>query len=162
MDETRSETMTTSHVTDMMRMAVRDWMTIEPTVVGIDVSVREARLLMRERGIRHLPVVIDGRVVGIISDRDVSVDDRSLRRIDALERIGEVAGEGKPVEAVMHTSVHTIDADANVADAARLMLSRRISSLPVVIDDMVLVGIITTTDCLLAALSPESDDRDLA
>ena len=137
-------------------MAVKDWMAIDPVVVAPDSTVHEARHLLRDRGVRHLPVVQDGTLIGIISDRDVSIDDRSLRRLEALERIGEAVGEGKPVEAVMSTSVHTIGPDASVGDAARLMLSRRISALPVV-DDGTLLGIITTTDCLLAALTTDAD-----
>ncbi|HUG84635.1 MAG TPA: CBS domain-containing protein [Euzebya sp.] len=137
-------------------MAVKDWMAIDPVVVGPDDTVHEARALLRDRGVRHLPVVYDGRLIGIISDRDVSIDDRSLRRLEAMERIGEAVGEGTPVEAVMSTSVHTCDPEASVGDAARLMLSRRISALPVV-SDGALVGIITTTDCLLAALTTDAD-----
>lgn len=137
-------------------MAVKDWMAIDPVVLSPDDTVQHARTLLRDRGIRHLPVVGEGKLIGIISDRDVSIDDRSLRRLEALERIGEAVGEGKPVEAIMSTSVHTIGPEASVGDAARLMLSRRISALPVV-EDRNLVGIITTTDCLLAALTTDAD-----
>lgn len=135
-------------------MHVRDWMNTDPIVVGPATEVREARHLLHEYGIRHLPVVDDGRLVGIISDRDVRVDDRSLNKLAALERLGDNAGEGKPVEAVMSTEPHVIDGDQPVAAAARLMLSRRVSALPVV-DDGALVGIITTTDCMLALLAGE-------
>lgn len=143
-------------------MAVRDWMTTDPVVVGPDVEVREARQLMRSRGIRHLPVVADDVLIGIVSDRDVRIDDQSLRRLQALEQVGELVGEGKPVEAIMSPSVHTISPEDSIGDAARLMLSRRISALPVVDEDRKLLGIITTTDCLLVALTidPEIESDD--
>lgn len=138
-------------------MSVNEWMAIDPVTVGPDVEVREARRLLSQHGIRHLPVVDGDRVIGIISDRDVKIDDRSLHRLEALERIGEAVGEGKPVEAVMTTSVHAIGPEESVGDAARLMLSRRVSALPVVDEEGVLQGIITTTDCLLAALTENPD-----
>ncbi len=138
-------------------MSVKEWMAIDPVVVGPDVEVRQARKLLAQHGIRHLPVVDDGVLIGIVSDRDVKIDDRSLHRLEALERIGEAVGEGKPVEAVMSGSVHTIGPDDSVGDAARLMLSRRVSALPVVDDERALLGIITTTDCLLAALTCNPD-----
>lgn len=146
-------------------MHVRDWMNTDPILVGPATEVREARSLLHQNGIRHLPVVDEGRLVGIVSDRDVRIDDRSLRQLTALERVGQAAGEGKPVEAVMSPGPHVIGGDEPVAAAARMMLSRRVSALPVV-DDGVLVGIITTTDCMLALLAPgpaalaEAERRD--
>lgn len=135
-------------------MRVRDWMNTDPIVVAPTTEVREARRLLHHYGIRHLPVVDDDRLVGIISDRDVRIDDRSLHQLAALERLGQVLGEDKPVEAVMSPAPQVIAADEPVAAAARLMLSRRISALPVM-DDGALVGIITTTDCMLALLAPD-------
>lgn len=149
-------------------MRVREWMTADPLTVGLSTEVREARRILRTAGIRHLPVVDDGRLLGIVSDRDVRIDDRSLRRLEALERLGETVGEGKPVETVMSAPPHVIGPDEPVDEAARLMLSRRINALPVVDDNQQLVGIITTTDCLLAFLAahdnapvtlPASEDR---
>lgn len=138
-------------------MSVAEWMTTDPITIGPDASVREARLRMREEGIRHLPVVSEGRLIGIVSDRDVRIDDRSLRRLETLERLGDVTGEGKPVEAVMSESVHTVTPVASMGDAARLMLSRRVSALPVVDENFVPIGIVTTTDCLLVSLTHDKD-----
>lgn len=135
-------------------MRVRDWMTSDPIVASPDTEVGEARRLLHANGIRHLPVVGGNRLVGMVSDRDVRIDDRSLRRIAALERLGEVTGEGKPLEVVMATPPHVVGPEETVAAAARLLLSRRVSALPVV-EDHALVGIITTTDCLLALLERE-------
>jgi acetoin utilization protein AcuB len=136
-------------------MSVKAWMATDPVTIRPDTEVRAARALMRDNGVRHLPVVEDGRLVGIVSDRDLRIDDRSLRRLATLERMGEVLGEGLPAEAVMTESVHTVGPDASVGDAARTMLSRRVSAVPVVDDDGTLLGIITTTDCLLAALDDD-------
>lgn len=135
-------------------MQVRDWMTSDPIVATPDTEVREARRLLHANGIRHLPVVGSGRLVGIVSDRDVRIDDRSLRQLAALERLGDVVGEGKPLEVVMSSPPYVVGPDESVSAAARQMLSRRISALPVV-EDGALIGILTTTDCLLALLAPQ-------
>ena len=64
---------------------------------------------------------------------------------------------GKPVEAVMSADVETIGPDASVGDAARLLLERHISALPVVDADRTLLGIISLTDCVLAGLAHDPD-----
>ena len=52
-------------------MFVADWMTKQVVTVVPDDSVSHAMFAMRERGFKHLPVVRDGAVVGVISDRDI-------------------------------------------------------------------------------------------
>lgn len=131
-------------------MRIREWMSPDPVAVRSSTPVREARRLLAYYGIRHLPVVDDGRVVGMISDRDVRVDEEILQRI----AVGDTRYEERPVEAVMSAPVHSISPDETVEAAARLMLSRRISALPVMAEDGALLGMITTTDCLLASLTP--------
>jgi acetoin utilization protein AcuB len=136
-------------------MRVREWMSPDPVTVAPSTTVREARRLLHYYGVRHLPVVSRDRVVGIISDRDVRVDEAELSRLEELARVGAVLGSGRLVEDVMSSPVHRIDADEPIEVAARLMLSRRISALPVTDPDGALLGIITTTDCLLASLTPQ-------
>lgn len=112
-------------VADLMSTAVMTIHTGEP--------IREAHAEMEMGGVRHLPVVDDrGRLAGIVSDRD-------LLRV-ALQRTH------KAVDDVMTRGVETVTPDTPAAEAALLMLDRRISSLPVVDDAGVLVGVVTTTD----------------
>ena len=92
---------------------------------------------MHTYGIRHLPVVVHGRVLGMISDRDV-----------------RGAMPGRTVADVMSSPAHVVRPDDTIETAARLMLSRHISALPVVDAGGQLTGMITTTDCLLASLTP--------
>lgn len=132
-------------------MRVREWMSPDPVTVAPSTSVDEARHLLDTYGVRHLPVVDHGRVVGMISDRDVRLAHRALATAPADREQVDVA-------AVMSTPVHVVDADAEIEQAARLMLSRRISALPV-LDDGELVGLVTTTDCLLASLTPVVDQQ---
>jgi acetoin utilization protein AcuB len=124
-------------VEETVAMLVREWMSPYPMTTTQATTAATAGQTMSSNGIRHLPVVLHARVVGMISDRDV----RS-------------AFPGASVGKVMSAPAHVIRDEDSVEAAARLMLSRRISALPVVDAAGELVGMITTTDCLLASLSP--------
>ena len=134
-------------------MNVRDVMTSSPSTVDPNSSLREAAGLMKQRGIRHLPVVDrTRRLAGILTDRDIThaafVPALSEylswdpRRLKALR-----------VRDVMTWSVVTIDPDASLAQAGFIMFQRRIGCLPVV-EHSRLVGILTERD-VLAALHKE-------
>lgn len=131
---------------------VRDWMSPDPVTVGPDTTVAEVRRLLEDRRFRHLPVVSGGRLIGIVSDRDVGIRARALRAAVRNRTVEELLDDDRPVEAVMSTDLHVIDVDATVEKAARLLVSRRISALPVVDVDRQLVGVLSTVDCLLASL----------
>jgi acetoin utilization protein AcuB len=136
-------------------MRVREWMSPDPVTVSPSTSVREARHLMRYYGVRHLPVVDHDRVVGMLSDRDVRIDDSALDLIAAAAaEADDATGASREVRLVMSAPVHVIGPDEAVEAAARAMLSWRVSALPVVNGEDHLLGLITTTDCLLASLSP--------
>jgi acetoin utilization protein AcuB len=113
---------------------------------------------MEERRLNQLPVVVDDRVVGIITDRDVrdafpSVFDHTPRR---RERIGTADPATIAVEDVMSPNVLTLGPDASVEAAARLMRRERIGAIPIVIGQR-LVGIITRSDVLDAFLALASE-----
>jgi acetoin utilization protein AcuB len=140
-------------------MLVRTWMSPDPVTVQPTTTANEARRLLRYYGIRHLPVVDDGQVVGMVSDRDVRVDEVLLAQLKAKpggeSQLPEALGETRLVEAVMSAPAHVIAPDEPIEAAARLMLSRQISALPVLDVDGGLLGVVTTTDCLLAFLDRE-------
>ena len=131
-------------------MKVSDWMTAEPFTMSPGTTVAEARRLMEAGGFRHLPVVDGNRLIGIISDRDVGIGDAQLRAATQVDGVEDLLGDDRPAESVMSAGPHVIGIDAEVTDAARLLVSRRISALPVVDADRAVVGIITSVDCLLA------------
>ena len=91
--------------------------------------------IMNHGRIRHMPVVEDGRVVGIISQRDLfrSATSAVIKTIKVKE--------------VMTEKVLTISPEASIQDAARLMIDNRIGCLPVVEADR-LIGLVTKTDIL--------------
>ena len=125
-------------------LLVRDSMTREVVTVGPETTAAEALALSREKGIRHLPVLKGGRLVGMISDRDLRSATPALGdpdRAEALERI-RVADE-------MAKEVATVRPEDPIEEAAIEMYERKIGCLPVV-DDGDLVGIVTSSDVMRA------------
>jgi acetoin utilization protein AcuB len=116
-------------------MTVGDVMTSRLVTIGPETPCQEARRLMDDHRIRHLPVVAGGRLVGVVSDRDV--------RSAASGSPGTVAGR------IMTPDPVTVTSGTRIEHAARLMLDARFGSLPVVVDAS-LVGIVTSTDLLRA------------
>lgn len=121
-----------------MALSVRDVMSTDLVTVGPGDSARRAYEVMRDRRIRHLPVMEGGRLAGILSDRD-------LRPILLSPGLA-----GATVAELMSEQPTTIAPGAPVEDAASLLVVRKIGCLPVVQDGR-LVGIVTETD-LLAVL----------
>jgi acetoin utilization protein AcuB len=120
---------------ELLVILVRDVMTRGAITIAPDTSHEHARRLMDEHDIRHLPVVTGGRLVGMVSDRD-------LRSAEAHEP-PLVANRFMTREPV------TVTSGARIEHAARLMLAHRFGSLPVV-DAGMLAGIVTYTDLLRA------------
>jgi CBS domain-containing protein len=143
----------------MSRLTVRDLMTAEVFVVSPDDSLSAARDLMSRRHIRHVPVVADdGSVAGLVSERDL------LRRAfssdaDLPLSLQEDLLSAVKVSDVMTWEVETIEADADLASAAQLMLDNKYGCLPVV-EQGVLTGILTEADFVrFVAALPEAAGR---
>ncbi len=114
---------------------VRDVMTRDPRTVSPDTPVREAARLMREEDAGVLPVVHEGRVMGIVTDRDLTT------RI-----LAEGRDPNTRVSDVMSSDVHVCSADEKLVDAVRLMGEENVRRLPVVDRDDRLKGMISMTD----------------
>jgi len=121
-------------------------------------SVLNARRLLATCQVRHLPVVEDGLVVGMLSDRDLTVGDRQVARSLSTLQSELVAGRYRTVATVMTSPVRTIRPHDPLTLAAREMMRARVGALPVV-ERGVLVGILTTTDCLAALLEVLGERR---
>ena len=121
-----------------MALSVRDVMSTDLVTVRPAESVRRAYEIMHDRRIRHLPVIENDRLVGILSDRDL----RPVLLSPGLT--------GASVAELMSEGPTTITPDTSVEDAASLLVVRKIGCLPVVEGER-LVGIVTETD-LLAVL----------
>jgi acetoin utilization protein AcuB len=125
-------------------LLVKDSMTRGVVVLSPEATAREALVLCRERRIRHLPVLEEGRLAGIVSDRDL----RSAAPV--LGDPGRAAAlEKTRVSDVMTREVVTARPDDPIEEAANRLRERRIGCLPVVQDGR-LVGIVTSSDVMEA------------
>jgi acetoin utilization protein AcuB len=125
-------------------LLVRDSMTREVVTVGPETTALEALTLGREHEVRHLPVIEDGRLVGIISDRNLRSAAPPPNDPDRRATLQEIR-----VGDVLVREVVTASPDDPIEHAASEMYERRIGCLPVVEDDA-LVGILTTSDVMRA------------
>lgn len=126
-------------------MLVRDRMTLDPVTIMPDVSVTEALRLMTDRKIRRLPVLdSQGRLVGIVSDRDLLLASPSPATSLAIWEIHDLLSK-LTVEKIMTREVITVPQDTPLEEAARVMVDNRIGGLPVMRDNAV-VGIISESD----------------
>jgi len=131
-------------------MLVQDIMTSPVVAISPDISLQNAYQTMQEKGIRHLPVVEFGKLVGVITDRD-------LRLATSALAPAPFAPDAK-VAAVMCKLPFTADPADPVEDAARLMREKKIGCLPVTDDDR-LVGIVTGLDLLDALIRMTGADK---
>ena len=129
-------------------MRVRDLMTARPITVSPDMPMLQARQRMVDERIRHLIVVEDDRVVGIVTDRDIRLNLPSPATSLSVWEINYLLAR-LSVESVMTKALVTVSPGWDPRDAAVLMLDHKIGALPVV-DNGELVGIITETDLLRA------------
>jgi CBS domain-containing protein len=132
-------------------MIAEDIMTSGPLTVTEKTSIGEALALLGEAGIRHLPVVRGGDIVGILSDRDFTglgialVND--IRSYDVFR--SRLSG---PVSTLMTGGVLTVDRDAEVSEVVELMLDEKLSAVPVVETGTTqLAGIVSYVDILKIA-----------
>jgi acetoin utilization protein AcuB len=139
-------------------MNAHDLMTPNPATVTRQSTVADALDIMRELDVRHVPVVHDGVLVGMLSDRDVAHIDvarlLSTEGADALRR--ELVA---PVVTVMRSDVIFVEPDTDVNDVVELLIENKIGAIPVVRSDTrEVVGIVSYIDALRALvdlLQPE-------
>ncbi len=119
-------------------MKIKNWMQSEPVTIDRQALLQDASALMKEYGIRHLPVVDDEEnMIGFITESD-------LRHFSFPSMVEDI-----PVHQVMVLNPITINPNASIETAARLIHDYKIGGLPV-LDKKKLVGIITLSDILAA------------
>jgi acetoin utilization protein AcuB len=124
------------------RKSVGAWMTQHPVVAAPDDKLSAVELKMHEGDFRAVPVLSDGVVTGIITDRDLR---RFTGKLDATR-----------VKDAMTEHVITVTTETPIAEAARLLRERKIGGLPVV-EQGKLLGMITVTDVLKALTEAEAN-----
>ena len=122
-------------------MIVSHWMSTDLVTIGKEASIQEAMALMKEKSIRHLPVVDERKkLLGWITDADL----RGVLIASMLEEL--------TLEDVMIRKPFTVNPEMPLEDAARILLDKRVGGLPIV-KNGTLVGIITVVDVLSAFIN---------
>jgi acetoin utilization protein AcuB len=132
-------------------MLVREHMSREVITITPDQSLRMVKERLRKHGVRRLPVVHDGLLVGIVTDRDVrqawASPAGSLSTHELLYLLDRLTAAE-----VMTPQPLTVTPETSLVEAARLLHTRKIGGLPVVVGRTV-VGIITESDILRAFIA---------
>jgi CBS domain-containing protein len=122
-------------------------MSTEVITVDLDESLRLAEDIMEMGRIRHLPVMKDDKLVGIVSQRDLFRSSLStLLRHDRSDV--DLFEESVNMKEIMTDKVVTVSQDLSLKEAAALMLTKKIGCMPVVDEEGRLLGLITETDVL--------------
>ena len=140
-------------------LLVRDWMTEHLVTLSPEASVAEALTLCRKRRIRHIPILDEGRLVGIVSDRDLRDASPTLGDPERARILQEIR-----VADVMSREVITVDPQDSIENAAQQMYELKIESLPVVAEGAVagagstvgeeeVLGIVTSSDVMRALVT---------
>ena len=125
-------------------MFVKNKMTANPFTISPDQSIPDAHEIMTTNSVRRLPVVKDGKLVGVISKDDINRASPSMATSLSINELTYLLAKTK-ISRVMTKNLITISPDALLEEAAILMRDNGIRFLPVVLNDK-LVGIITESD----------------
>jgi len=128
-------------------MKVRELMSTDLVTLTEDETLAHAERCMARGRIRHLPVVRDGKLVGLLTHRDLLAASFSIFaevERDEQRRVFSLI----PVKELMHREVTTIGPAVPVAEAARILLKNKFGCLPVVDEDGTLLGLVTEADFL--------------
>jgi acetoin utilization protein AcuB len=123
----------------MSKLTVRDYMTPAPLTIGASQTLALASALMRAKKIRHLPVLSEGKLVGMVSERDIALVS-SMPNVD-VKRV--------KVEEAMTPDPLALTPDSSLEWVALKMAEQKFGS-AVVVDGEAVVGVFTTIDALRA------------
>ena len=127
------------------QILVKEWMSSPAQVIEVKTSVGDAYNLMMQKNIRRLPVVEDGRLVGIVTLGDLREARPSPATSLSIYELTYLLTK-LTVDQVMTHVPYTVTPATQIQQAARIMLERKVSGLPVVDDNDNIVGVITETD----------------
>ena len=132
-------------------MYVKDHMTLDPITIDPDVTLLKALEIMGKNHFHRLPVVKDGRLVGLITEGLVNENSGKENTSLSIYELNYLLSRTYAKD-IMITYVRTVSPDAWIEDAAEIMLQNEINVLPVVDGDKKDVGIITEKDLFKAFL----------
>jgi acetoin utilization protein AcuB len=120
-----------------MNLTVQQFMTRSPHTIAHDQTLAHAHRIMHEHDIRHLPVLQDGKLVGVLSQRDLHL----------IESLKDVDPDAIEVNEAMSKEVYTVGPRASIRKIASEMATQKYGSAIVVEEDQV-IGVFTTVDAL--------------
>ena len=131
----------------MDKKTVRDWMTENPITINDDASIIEAMHVMKEKGIRRLPVMRNGRLAGLVTDR--MLKDYAPGKATTLDtwEVHYLLAK-TPVTTVMNPNPHVVGPEALLTDAALSIRDNKLYGLCVVDDGGDLIGVLTIKDLI--------------
>ena len=132
-------------------MFVKNKMTTNPFTISPDLTIPDAHEIMSKNNVKRLPVVKDGRLVGVVSKEDIAQASPSKATSFSVGEITYLLARTK-ISGIMNKDVITITSDALLEEAAIVMRSNDVGFLPVV-DGGKLVGVITESDIFDAFIS---------
>lgn len=121
-----------------MQDAIENFMTSPVHTIGVQETLAEAHDLMNRFAIRHLPVLEGGKLVGMLSQRDLHL----------IETLKDVDPQVVTVEEAMNQEIYTVHPGTPMEEVARTMAQHRYGSAVIIRDDRHVLGIFTSTDAL--------------
>ncbi len=128
-------------------MLIKDWMTTAILTVDINTSVMRATRIMKENNIRRLPVMSHGKLVGVVTDRDLKEASPSTTSDVDLHEMYYLLAEMK-IKDVMTDKCISLQEDDTLEKAALVMLKEKISGIMILDAEGNLVGLLSETDIL--------------
>ena len=122
----------------LSRLRCREIMTKNVTTAASSSSLREVAALMRDGDMGAVPIVDDGKLIGIVTDRDI-----------VIRAVAEGKDASTPIEMAMTTELFSVGPDDFVFEAVRLMGDKQVRRIPVVGEGGELAGIISMADVAL-------------
>jgi acetoin utilization protein AcuB len=133
------------------KLTVGDWMTKNPFTIQEDASVIEAIHLLKEKSVRRLPVMRQGKLVGLVTEKMLfGYMPAKATTLDQWEL--HYLLSKTPVKAAMNPTPHTVTPETPIADAAKLLHDRKLNGVIVVDQKGELIGLLTTTNALEALI----------
>ena len=122
---------------NIRELTIADRMTRTPLLIGVEQSLTAAHEVMRSNGIRHLPVLHGGKLVGMVSQRDLHI----------VESLRDVSPDEVTVEEAMTQDVYAVPPRTPLREVVSEMAERKLGS-AVVVEGSRIVGVFTTVDAL--------------
>ncbi len=133
------------------KLSVGEWMTRNPITIDEDATVIEAIHVLKEKNIRRLPVMKQGKLAGVVTEKMLSgylpAKATSLDQWELHYLLSKT-----PVKAAMNPKPHTVNPETPISEVAKLLHDRKLNGVIVVDGRGDLVGLLTTTNALEALI----------